>query len=102
LKRLATYIEKAVKLSGQVKSALIYPVAVLVIASGVVAVILWKVIPTFAAMFAGLGADLPLPTRFVIALSNGFVKFFPFLIVGIVAGSWAFRSYYRTDQGRHV
>ena len=48
LKRLATYIEKAVKLKGQVKSAMIYPVAVIVIAALVVGVILWKVIPTFA------------------------------------------------------
>jgi type IV pilus assembly protein PilC len=52
LKRLATYIEKAVKLAGQVKSAMIYPVAVIAIAVIVVGVILWKVIPTFAAMFA--------------------------------------------------
>ena len=61
LKRLATYIEKAVKLKGQVKSAMIYPVAVIVIATLVVGVILWKVIPTFANLFAGLGAELPLP-----------------------------------------
>src|SRR5437773_4060290 len=66
LKRLATYIEKAVKLSQQVKSAMIYPVAVIVIAGLVVGVILWKVIPTFAELFAGLGASLPLPTRLVI------------------------------------
>src|SRR6478609_450832 len=70
LKRLATYIEKAVKLQGQVKSAMIYPVAVIVIAGGVVGVILWKVIPTFASLFSGLGANLPLPTRVVIALSK--------------------------------
>ena len=67
LKRLATYIEKSVKLKGQVKSAMIYPIAVIVIAVLVVGVILWKVIPTFAALFAGLGAELPLPTRIVIA-----------------------------------
>src|SRR2546425_12716582 len=78
LKRLATYIEKAVKLSGQVKSAMIYPVAIVVIAGGVVGVILWKVIPTFASLFSGLGADLPLPTRVVIALSANLVRFFPF------------------------
>ena len=66
LKRLATYIEKAVKLAGQVKSAMIYPIAVVVIAGVVVGVILWKVIPTFAQLFAGLGAELPLPTRIVI------------------------------------
>ena len=52
LKRLATYIEKNVKLKGQVKSAMVYPIAVIVIAGLVVAAILWKVIPTFAAMFA--------------------------------------------------
>src|SRR5437868_4043334 len=54
LKRLATYIEKAVKLKGQVKSAMVYPVAILVIAGVVVTAILWKVIPTFASLFAGL------------------------------------------------
>jgi type IV pilus assembly protein PilC len=74
LKRLAVYIEKNVKLKGQVKSAMIYPIAVIVIAAVVVGVILWKVIPTFAAMFAGLGAQLPLPTRVVIALSDNLVK----------------------------
>src|SRR6478672_6600858 len=83
LKRLATYIEKAVKLKGQVKSAMIYPVAVIVIAALVVGVILWKVIPTFANLFAGLGAELPLPTRVVIALSNGLVRYMPFVLAGI-------------------
>jgi len=57
LKRLATYIEKAVKLKAQVKSAMIYPVAIIIIAVAVVTVILWKVIPTFASLFAGLGAE---------------------------------------------
>jgi type IV pilus assembly protein PilC len=102
LKRLATYIEKAVKLAGQVKSAMIYPVAVIVIAALVVGVILWKVIPTFASLFAGLGAELPLPTRFVIWLSNSLVTFFPVLVVLFVAGGYAFRTYYQTDNGRHV
>src|SRR5437762_11520756 len=76
LKRLATYIEKAVKLAGQVKSAMIYPIAVVVIAGVVVGVILWKVIPTFAALFSGLGAELPLPTRVVIWMSDSLVQFF--------------------------
>jgi len=100
LKRLATYIEKAVKLKGQVKSAMIYPVAVIVIAAVVVGAILWKVIPTFATLFAGLGAELPLPTRVVIALSNGLVRFGPFLIAGLVGLGFAFRSYYATPAGR--
>jgi len=102
LKRLATYIEKAVKLKGQVQSAMIYPIAVVVIAGLVVGVILWKVIPTFANLFAGLGADLPLPTRFVIALSNGLVRFMPFILVGLGAAVFAFRSYYASTNGRRV
>src|SRR5262245_22434326 len=102
LKRLATYIEKAVKLKGQVKSAMIYPIAVIVIAAGVVGVILWKVIPTFANLFAGLGAELPLPTRFVIAMSNFLVRFMPFLVAGGVAIGYAIKRYYATDKGRHA
>jgi type IV pilus assembly protein PilC len=102
LKRLATYIEKNVKLKGQVKSAMIYPVAVIVIAGLVVAVILWKVIPTFAQLFEGLGAELPLPTRVVIAMSNGLVSYFPFMVAGAVALAWAFRTYYGTASGKRV
>jgi type IV pilus assembly protein PilC len=100
LKRLATYIEKAVKLKGQVKSAMVYPIAVIVIAVVVVGVILWKVIPTFAALFAGLGAQLPLPTRIVIALSDFLVNFMPFIIVGIGAVAYGFKAYYGTAGGK--
>jgi type IV pilus assembly protein PilC len=102
LKRLATYIEKAVKLAGQVKSAMIYPVAVVIIAGLVVGVILWKVIPTFAQLFSGLGADLPLPTRVVIALSNNLVRFFPFIFVGAGAAIYGFKTYYGTVNGRRT
>src|SRR5687768_15908258 len=102
LNRLAVYIEKAVKLKGQVKSAMIYPVAVILIAVVVVGVILWKVIPTFANLFAGLGAELPLPTRVVIALSNNLVRFGPFLLIGLAAASYGFKSYYATPKGRYV
>jgi type IV pilus assembly protein PilC len=102
LKRLSTYIEKAVKLKAQVQSAMIYPIAVIVIAVVVIGVILWKVIPTFASLFAGLGATLPLPTRIVIALSNNLVRFMPFLFVGFFAFGWAFKTYYATEKGRRV
>jgi type IV pilus assembly protein PilC len=102
LKRLAAYIEKAVKLKAQVKSAMIYPAAVLSVAAIVVAVILWKVIPTFAQLFAGLGADLPLPTRIVIAISNGFVKYIPFVLVGLGLTAFALRAYYATRRGSGV
>jgi type IV pilus assembly protein PilC len=100
LKRLASYIEKAVKLKNQVQSAMIYPVAIIVIATVVVGVILWKVIPTFANLFAGLGAELPLPTRVVIALSNGLVRYMPFVLLGIGALIFGIRAYYNTPGGR--
>jgi type IV pilus assembly protein PilC len=102
LKRLAVYIEKNVKLKGEVKSAMIYPIAVIVIATLVVAAILWKVIPTFATLFAGLGAQLPLPTRIVIAMSNGVVAWGWLVVVALVGLGWALRQYYATDGGRHA
>src|SRR5438105_1130527 len=102
LQRLAQYIEKAVKLNGQVKSAMIYPVAVISIAVIVVAVILWKVIPVFAALFKGLGAELPMPTQIVIALSN-FIADFWWLIGIVVAGTiYATRRYHETYKGKRI
>src|SRR3984885_12775780 len=68
LQRLASYIEKNVKLKRAVQSALVYPVAVLLVAGGVITLLLWKVVPIFATLFTGLGVDLPLPTRIVMAL----------------------------------
>jgi type IV pilus assembly protein PilC len=102
LKRLATYIEKSVKLKSQVKSALVYPAAVISIAVLVVGVILWKVIPTFAALFAGLGAQLPLPTRIVIGMSNWFVRLLAPMVIGAVAGVYFLKRYHETYKGRRV
>ncbi len=102
LKRLAVYIEKAVKLKSDVKSAMIYPVAVIVIAVVVVAAILWKVIPTFAQLFAGMGATLPLPTRVVIAASDALVAYGWMLIVAVGAIAYGIKRYYATERGRRV
>jgi type IV pilus assembly protein PilC len=102
LKRLATYIEKSVKLKGEVKSAMIYPVAVIVIAGIVVTAILWKVIPTFATLFQGLGAQLPLPTRIVIGLSDGIVSYGWIGIILLGLMGYGIKSYYGTNNGRHV
>ena len=102
LQRLSVYIEKAVKLRSQVRSAMIYPVAVIFIAAIVVAVILLKVIPTFAALFTSLGAELPLPTRIVIAASNFLARYFIFVVLAIGALAYGVRRYYRTYRGRRV
>lgn len=100
LQRLSTYIEKAVKLKRSVRSALIYPVAVVVIAGGVVMLLLWKVVPIFTTLFAGLGAALPLPTRIVIGLSHFVGSFGPLLIVLAILLVIGLRWYYGTPSGR--
>jgi len=102
LQRLSTYIEKVVKLKSQVKSALIYPVTIIVIAAGVVFIILWKVIPVFAALFAGLGGEMPLLTRIVIESSNFVGRYFPFLIILLIIAGIALRRYHKTYRGRRV
>ncbi len=101
LQRLANYIEKAVKLKGQVKSALVYPIAVVTIAIIVVYVILWKVIPVFASLFEGLGAQLPFLTRVVVAASNFIGRFWWLIFLMLFAGIFALRQYYATEQGRY-
>ncbi|HYR27026.1 MAG TPA: type II secretion system F family protein [Thermoanaerobaculia bacterium] len=102
LQRLATYIEKAVKLNSQVKSAMIYPVAVISIATIVVMIILWKVIPVFATLFASLGAELPLPTRIVIKLSNFIGDYWWLMIILTMATIYSLRRYHETYKGKRV
>jgi type IV pilus assembly protein PilC len=103
LQRLSTYIEKNVKLQRAVKSALVYPVGVLTVAGGVITLLLWKVVPIFATLFAGLGVDLPLPTKIVIALSNFVGSIFGLLIViALGAGIFGLKVWYGTPQGRFV
>lgn len=102
LQRLSAYIEKAVKLQSQVKSALMYPVAVIVIAALVVFIILWKVIPVFAQLFAGLGGEMPMLTRAVIAASNFVGRYAIFMLPVVVAGFIAIKRYHKTYRGRRV
>jgi type IV pilus assembly protein PilC len=101
LQRLSTYIEKNVKLQRAVKSALVYPIGVLTVAAGVIILLLWKVVPVFATLFAGLGVDLPLPTKIVIGLSNFVGSIFGLLIVvAVVGGIIGLKVWYGTKQGR--
>jgi type IV pilus assembly protein PilC len=101
LQRLAAYIEKIVKLKSQVRSAMIYPVAVVVIAVMVVYVILWKVIPVFASLFEGLGAQLPWLTEMVVAASRFIGTFWWLIFLVVFATIFAIRQYYQTDAGRY-
>jgi len=102
LQRLSVYIEKVVRLNNQVKSALIYPTAVIAIACLVVFVILKWVIPVFAQLFAGFGGEMPLITRVVIGASNFLGSYFPFVIAVIVFGVVALNRWHKTPHGRRV
>ncbi len=103
LQRLSTYIEKNVKLQRAVKSAMVYPIGVLTIAGGVIILLLWKVVPVFANLFAGMGVDLPLPTKIVIATSHFVGSIYGLLIVvGAVAMIIGLKVWYGTPQGRYA
>src|SRR2546430_13258563 len=103
LQRLSAYIEKNVKLQRAVTSALVYPIGVLTVAGGVITLLLWKVVPIFATLFAGLGVTLPLPTRIVIGMSNFIGSIFGLLIlIALVAGIFGMKLWYGTAQGRYA
>ena len=102
LQRLSVYIEKAVKLNSQVKAALIYPVSIIVIAALVVFIILWKVIPVFAQLFAGLGSEMPFLTRMVIGASNFVADYIFFMLLVGVFGGVAISRWYKTPPGRKI
>ena len=103
LTRLAKYIEKAMKLKGQIKSAMIYPAAILGVAVVVIAVLMIWVIPIFAKMFSELSGGkmgLPGPTQLVIDISNMFTSYWWAMLIGIGATVFGIKKYYATTQGR--
>jgi type IV pilus assembly protein PilC len=101
LQRLAQYVEKAVKLRSAIKSALIYPVAVVSMAFLVVGALLKWVVPIFANLFAGLDVALPLPTRIVMGLSAFVGHFWWFFIVGVVGAVFGIKWIRKDPRGRY-
>ncbi len=101
LQRIAAYVEKAVKLRAAVKSALIYPVAVVGIAVLVVGALLKFVVPIFANLFTGLGVALPLPTRITVGLSNFVGQFWWFFILGGVGAVMAVKQARKNPKGKY-
>ncbi len=103
LNRLATYIEKSMKLKKKVKGAMVYPIVVSTIAVAVIAVIMIFVVPTFAKMFASMGGTLPLPTLIIIKLSNFMAGLGGLLVfLAIVASVIAFGQIRKTEKGKVV
>jgi type IV pilus assembly protein PilC len=100
LKRLSGYMEKAAKLKGKVKGAMVYPAITIVVAVLVVVVILVFVIPVFQEMFADFGSGLPAPTQIVIAMSEFVKSKIHWMLIGLVLFGIVFKKYYGTDKGR--
>src|SRR5207237_10261471 len=101
LQRLAQYVEKAVKLRSAVKSALIYPVAVVSMAFLIVGALLKWVVPIFANLFAGLGVTLPLSTRIVMGLSAFVGQFWWFVILGMVGLVFGIKYVRKDPRGKY-
>ncbi len=102
LQRLAAYIEKAAKLKGQVKGALVYPTVTILIAIVVLIIILVFVIPVFQQMFKDFGGSLPAPTQFVVALSEFVKKRIIYLIIAAVLFVIVYRRFSKTEKGRLI
>src|SRR5438045_8731942 len=102
LQRISSYVEKAVKLKSAVKSALIYPVSVITIAVLVVGALLKFVVPIFEKLFAGLGVDLPLPTRIVISFSQFVQNFWWVAIVGLIAAVFGIKQIRKDKKGKYI
>lgn len=102
LRRLSVYMEKAAALKRKVKGAMTYPAIVLVVSVLVVAVILIYVIPVFEDMFSDLGGELPLPTQFVVKLSEFVQSKFLYIVGAVILLMFAIRRFYNTEKGRDI
>jgi type IV pilus assembly protein PilC len=102
LQRLSGYIEKAAALKRKVKGAMVYPITIISVAVLVIIFMMIFVIPTFAKMFQGLGADLPLPTKVVMWLSDFTQRFIIFIAIGLGVAIYALKRFYATDVGSKV
>ncbi|NVB42960.1 type II secretion system F family protein [Pseudenhygromyxa sp. WMMC2535] len=102
-RRMATYLEKSAKLGRQVRGALVYPTAIVVVGIGIMIVMMTFVLPTFEKMFKDLGAgSLPAPTRVVLAISHFITGNALIIIPVVVALGFAFSSFLRTERGRYL
>ena len=102
LDRLAVYKEKTLAIKSKIKSALFYPIAIIVVAFVITAVIMIFVIPAFKQVFTSFGADLPTPTLVVMAISDWFVKFWYIIFAGIGGGVYGFLESWKRSQAVQI
>ncbi len=100
LQRLATYIEKSVKLQGKIKGAMFYPVAVIIISILVIVGILTFVVPNFVKMFKDAGKELPMLTQMVVDASNFVIHQWYFVLAILIGVPWALKVYISTPEGK--
>jgi len=101
LLRICEYKEKALSLKAKIKSAMVYPSSILIIAFVVTSILMIFVVPIFAEMFAGFGAELPAPTKIVMAISDAFVEYW-YLVFGTpIALVYAVKAIYKTPNGNY-
>jgi type IV pilus assembly protein PilC len=100
LRRVAEYLESIVKLRSQVRQAMIYPVAIVTFAILVVIFMMWKIIPIFASIYQELGAELPVLTAGVLAMSYFVQRYIVFIFLGLIALVFLYRYVRRTPTGR--
>ncbi len=99
--RLAVFMEKAMALKRKIKGALFYPISVMVVAAIVVAILLIKVVPTFASMFEGSGQALPMPTQIVVNISDFLRHYIIHIVAGIFATIFILKRIYGLKWGRY-
>jgi len=102
LDRISGYLEKSLKLKHKVQSAMIYPAVVVTMAGIITVVLLVKVVPTFAGIYASFNAELPALTQVLINVSNFLQKYILYVIVGLVVGFFLMGRWYQTDRGREI
>lgn len=99
LERLSAYQESAAALRGKIKSAMVYPAVIALVAGGVTTFLMVVVVPMFVKIFQQVGAELPLPTQILLAVSNFLKRYLVFLIIGLIAFVVGLRQYYKTETG---
>jgi type IV pilus assembly protein PilC len=102
LDRLATYKEKILAIKSKIRSALFYPVAIIVVAFIITAVLMIFVIPSFKQVFTSFGADLPAPTLFVMGISDMFVKYWYLIFAGLGGGVYGFFEMWKRSTGMQI
>jgi len=101
LLRLCTYKEKALALKSKIKSAMVYPIAIITVSFIVTAILMIFVIPVFSEMFASFGAELPGPTKITMAISSAFVEYWYVVLFAPILLVFGIRYLYQTPQGRY-